>query len=104
MGQGLYIVLVVGLVVGALFLARFLARTRRWVWGVIFGAVLGLLALELQRPGIQWGIGVMFGPPGEWAALGEAILFVSLVLPVMIGYAIGLILGFLSRRADQDQT
>lgn len=84
--------------VGAVELGRWLVR-RGWGHFALLGLVpVAVWVLELLQPGSQWGLGALVEQPVGWALEGAILgLF---VLPVLIGYALGLIWGFVGRRRE----
>ncbi|MEL7344886.1 MAG: hypothetical protein AAFN59_08495 [Pseudomonadota bacterium] len=82
--------------VGAGELARWLVL-RGWGGWALFGLLpVGLWILEILYPGNQFGLGPLVETRADWALEGAIVGF--FVLPVMVGYAIGLVIGFVGRR------
>ena len=96
-------ILLLGLIavaaVGALELGRWLVRRGYGVIAVLGLLPVGLWIAELVTPGNQFGLGAIVETPVDWAL--EGALVGCFVLPVMIGYAAGLVWGFVGRKADE---
>ena len=98
MARIVFLLLIAIATLGAVELGRWLARRGWGGWGLLGLLPIGLWTAELFVPGNQFGFGALVETPVDWALEGALVGF--FVLPIMAGYALGLLWGYLARRKD----
>jgi len=100
MARIVFLLLIVGATIGALELGRWLVGKGYGLWALVGLLPVAAWVAELLAPGNQFGLGPLVEMPIDWALEGALVGF--FVLPVMIGYAAGLVWGYVRARADDE--